>query len=63
MERKSAAQWVLYLKGFAERKNVSHKSLARRLGVSPVTLSQWLQGHRKLREDEISRLQIFFKTR
>ena len=51
------------LKQYAGRNNVSHKRLGRSLGVSNVTLAQWLNGHRKLRPDECHRIEVFLKLK
>ncbi len=45
---------------FREKKKMSHKRLAHMLQISPNTLGQWFQGHRKLRADECTRLENFF---
>lgn len=49
------------LKDYAEKRKISHKRMAKTLGVHPNTLGQWLQGHRKLRLDECERIENFFK--
>ena len=52
---------IAQLKEFAEKRKISHKRLAKTLGIHPGTLSQWLQVHRKLRVDECERIENFFK--
>lgn len=49
------------LNDYLAKRRISHKNLAKALGVSPGTLGQWLQGHRKLRRDECDRLENFLK--
>ncbi len=59
--RKGKAVLLQELREYAAKRRLSHGSLAKALGVSFVTLNQWLQGHRKLREDECQRIENLFK--
>ncbi len=47
------------LEGYQARKGLSRKALAKKLGVSVDSISQWLERHRKLRPKECARLEGF----
>ena len=49
------------LNEYGEKRHMSHKRLAKTLGVHPNTLGQWLQGHRKLRVDECTKIENLLK--
>ena len=49
------------LREHGAKRRMSHQRLAKALGVSPGTLSQWLEEHRKLRQDECQRIEKFLK--
>lgn len=49
------------LEAYQARKGLSRKSLARQIGVSIDTVSQWLERHRKLRPRECEQVERFLK--
>ena len=49
------------LKDFSTKKKMSHQRLAKSLGISFVTLNQWLNGHRKLRINECQLVEKLIK--
>ena len=49
------------LEAYQSSKGLSRKSLARQLGVSIDTISQWLERHRKLRPRECENVEKFLK--
>lgn len=51
-EPRKQSDLIKRLQQYLEKNRLSHQRLARRLGVSFVTLNQWLNGHRKLRARE-----------
>ena len=57
MEQRTQAKLLERLKTYRAQKKISHASLAKKLGISPGTLGQWLCQHRKLRLDECVRIE------
>lgn len=55
--QRTQAKLLERLKVFRAQKKISHASLAKKLGISPGTLGQWLCQHRKLRLDECLKIE------
>lgn len=56
-QQRTQAKLLERLKVYRTQKKISHASLAKKLGISPGTLGQWLCQHRKLRLDECIRIE------
>lgn len=61
--RRLQADLLKRLTDYQTQKRLSQKMLAKQLGVAPLTMAQWLEGHRKLRPKECDRLETFLNQR